>query len=116
MVPKNFLWPTVFGLCVVGAYGINQSLFDVYIMLVAGFAGFWLNRFGFSAAPIIMGIVLGKMVENSLAQSMIIFDQDATGFLGRPIALILFALALAGLFQGQIGRALRSIRGRPGPA
>ena len=116
MVPKNFLWPTVFGLCVVGAYGINQSLFDVYIMLVAGFVGFWLNRFGFSAAPIIMGIVLGKMVENSLAQSLIIFDHDPTGFLGRPIALVLFALALAGLFQQPIGRAVRALRGRASPA
>lgn len=112
MVPKNFLWPTVFGLCVVGAYGINQSLFDVYIMLIAGFVGYWLNRFGFSAAPIIMGIVLGKLVENSLAQSMIIFDHDPTGFLGRPIALAFFALALAGMFQHQIIRAFYAFKDR----
>jgi putative tricarboxylic transport membrane protein len=46
-------------------------------------------------APIIMGLVLGGLVETSLAQSMLTFDQQWTGFLSRPIALVSFALALA---------------------
>ena len=93
LVPPTLLWPTVFALCVVGAYGLEQSIVDVWIMMIAGVAGFILKRYGFSPAPIIMGLVLGGLVETSLAQSMIIFDQQWTGFLGRPIALTFFALA-----------------------
>ena len=93
LVPKTLLWPAVFVLCVVGAYGVEQSMVDVWIMLAAGLLGFALKRFGFGAAPIIMGLVLGRLVETSLAQSMILFDQDLTGFLSRPVALALFLLA-----------------------
>ena len=95
LVPKTLLWPTVFVLCFVGSYGLKQSMVDVWVMLAAGLAGFALKRHGFGPAPIIMGLVLGGLVETSLAQSMIIFDQDWTGFLRRPVALAFFTLAAA---------------------
>ena len=107
LVPKTLLWPGVFVLCIVGAYGVEQSMVDVWIMLAAGFLGFALKRFGFGAAPIIMGLVLGSLVETSLAQSMILFDQDWTGFLSRPVALALFLLA-AGSILFRPTRALVS--------
>ena len=93
LVPRTLLWPTVFVLCMVGAYGVDGSMVDVWVMLIAGLIGFLLKRHGFGAAPIIMGLVLGGLVETSLAQSMILFDQDWTGFLARPIALVFFGLA-----------------------
>ena len=104
LVPKALLWPSVFVLCVVGAYGVEQSMVDVWIMLAAGLLGFALKRYGFGAAPIIMGLVLGGLVETSLAQSMILFDQDWTGFFSRPLALALFVLAAGSIL-------LRPIRG-----
>ncbi|WP_110598105.1 tripartite tricarboxylate transporter permease [Salinicola lusitanus] len=110
LIPRTFLWPTVFALCVVGAYGVNQSMVDVMIMLIAGFAGFWLKRYGFGAAPIIMGVVLGSLVENSLAQSMIIFDHDAWRFLDRPIAIGFFLLAAFSLFYQPVFGWLRRFR------
>jgi putative tricarboxylic transport membrane protein len=97
LVPKTLLWPTVFVLCFVGSYGLKQSMVDVWVMLAAGLVGFVLKRYGFGPAPIIMGLVLGGLVETSLAQSMILFDQNWTGFFGRPIALTFFALATASL-------------------
>jgi putative tricarboxylic transport membrane protein len=113
LIPRTFLWPAVFALCVVGAYGVNQSLVDVTIMLIAGFVGFWLKRYGFGAAPIIMGVVLGSLVENSLAQSMIIFDQDATRFMERPVALLFFALAALSIFYKPLSDAVRRMRSGP---
>ncbi len=103
-VPRALLWPTVFALCFVGAYGLEQSMKDVWVMLAAGLVGFILKRYGFAPAPIIMGLVLGKLTENSLAQAMIIFDQQWTGFLGRPIAMSFFALALLSVFAAPIKR------------
>jgi putative tricarboxylic transport membrane protein len=110
LVPATLLWPTVFALCFVGAYGLEQSLVDVWVMLVAGLIGFGLKRYGFSPAPIIMGLVLGGLVETSLAQSMIIFDQEWTGFLGRPISLAFFALALISVLNGPVRRMLKRRR------
>ena len=110
LVPGSLLWPTVFVLCVVGAYGVEQSMVDVWVMLAAGLSGFVLKRYGFAPAPIIMGLVLGSLVETSLAQSMIIFDQRWTGFLGRPLALVFFSLALASV----LARPLGALINRPG--
>ena len=110
LVPPTLLWPTVFALCFVGAYGLEQSIVDVWIMMLAGLLGFVLKRYGFSPAPIIMGLVLGGLVETSLAQSLIIFDQQWTGFLGRPVALIFLGLAMTSVLwapaRAAIGRLL----------
>jgi len=109
LIPRQFLWPSVFVLCLIGAYGLRHSMADVWIMMVAGVAGVFLRRHGFSPAPIVMGLVLGTLLENSFAQSMIIFDHAATGFLQRPIALLFFALALCGLFFTPAVRLARAL-------
>jgi putative tricarboxylic transport membrane protein len=107
LIPPAFLWPSVFVLSVIGAYGPNQSLGDVYVMLAAGVVGFLFRRAGFSPAPLIMGLVLGAMVEESLKQSLIIFNDSLAGFLGRPIALALFAVTAAGLLWPVLARLMR---------
>jgi len=106
LIPSTFLWPTVFALCFVGAYGLNQSMVDVWIMLISGLVGFVLKKNGFGPAPIIMGIVLGGLIETSLAQSMIIFDQQWTEFLSRPIAMAFFMLAVVSLAATQFRSVL----------
>ena len=114
LIPPAFLWPAVFVLSVIGAYGPNQSLGDVYVMLAAGVVGFLFRRAGFSPAPLIMGLVLGGMVEETLKQSLIIFGDDAgsvlAGFAGRPIALVLFAVTAAGLLWPVAARLFRGRR------
>lgn len=112
LVPRTFLWPTVYVLCLVGAFGLKQSMVDVWIMLGSGLVGFVLKRHGFGPAPIIMGLVLGGLVETSLAQSMIIFDQQWTGFLGRPIAVGFLGLAVATAAASPVRVLLGQIRDR----
>jgi putative tricarboxylic transport membrane protein len=112
LVPPALLWPSVFVLCLVGAYGVEQSMVDVWVMLASGLLGYVLRRHGFGAAPIIMGLVLGGLVETSLAQSMILFDQRWTGFFGRPVAMAFFALAVASILMP----FLRAFRSNPAPA
>ncbi len=85
-------------------------------MLIAGLIGFGLKRYGFSPAPIIMGLVLGGLVETSLAQSMIIFDQQWTGFLARPIALTFFALALVSMLNAPVRGFIKNRSRRSGGA
>jgi putative tricarboxylic transport membrane protein len=111
LIPPAILWPSVFVLSIIGAYGPNQSLGDVLIMLVAGVVGFLFRRTGFSPAPLIMGLVLGAMVEETLKQSLLIFDDGLLGFLGRPIALVIFAVTAAGLLWPLVARLARLRRG-----
>ena len=98
LIPRTFLWPAVFVLAVVGAYSLEQAMVDVGIMLVFGLLGFVLRRYGFAPAPIIMGIILGDLVENTLKQSLLLFEHDWTMFFGRPIAVSFFVLTFLGLF------------------
>ena len=115
LIPRQFLWPAVFALCLVGAYSLNHSVADVWIMMIAGAAGFFLKRRGFSPAPIVMGLVLGGLLENSLAQAMIIFDHSPAGFLRRPIAMLFFTLALAGVLFAPTAALIRRRFFRPNP-
>ncbi len=98
LIPRTFLWPSVFALAVVGSYALTQSMLDVWVMLTFGLLGFLFRRYGFSPAPIIMGLILGELVENSLKQSLLIFDHNWLLFFERPIVVMFFVLTLAGLF------------------
>lgn len=111
LVPPKFLWPAVLVLCIVGSYGVNQSLVDIYVMLIAGIGGYVLKRFGFAPAPVIMGLVLGTLVENSFSQAMIIFNQNWLLFFTRPIALAFFALAVLGVGGAPLIRGIRRLWG-----
>jgi putative tricarboxylic transport membrane protein len=102
LIPPQLLWPAVFVLSVIGAYAPNQSMDEVWVAIVFGFIGFLMRRYGFALAPLVIGLVLGRLVEETLKQSLLIFDQDWAGFLGRPIALSLLAITLLLLIGPQL--------------
>jgi len=112
LVPSAILWPSVFTLAVIGSYSLDQSMFDVWVMLAFGLIGYVMKRFGFSVVPLAMGLILGDMLENSFKQSMLIFAQDWTLFFSRPIALLFFACALLGISSSYILDALSRWRDR----
>jgi putative tricarboxylic transport membrane protein len=110
LIPAPFLWPAVFVLSVIGAYAPNQAMAEVWVAIAFGFIGFFMRRYGFSPAPLVIGLVLGKMVEETLKQSLLIFDLSWSGFLGRPIAMTLFALTALFLL---VPWAMQRLRARP---
>ena len=92
LIPPQFLWPAVFVLSVIGAYAPNQAMAEVWVAIAFGFIGFFMRRFGFSPAPLVIGLVLGKHGRGD-AQAVAPHLRPAVGgFLGRPIAMTLFAL------------------------
>jgi putative tricarboxylic transport membrane protein len=114
LIPRTFLWPAVFAMAVVGSYALAQSMLDVWIMLIFTVLGFVFRRYGFSPAPIIMGLILGALVENSLKQSFLIFDHNLLLFFERPIVVTFFVLTLVGLFGPAIvGKLTRKFRKLP---
>jgi len=110
LVPKNLLWPMVFVFALIGSYAFSSSVFDVWIMLIAGLLGFVMMRHGFGPAPMVMGLILGKLVEESFSQSMIIYDNQWWRFFESPIVNLFFAFTVIGLFAPTIGRALKRFR------
>ena len=109
LIPRTFLWPSVFVFSAVGSYAYNQSMFDVWIMLVAGFVGFLALRHGFGPAPFVMGLVLGGLIEESWSQAMIIFDSAWWRFFESPICNLFFALTVLSLLGPYLGPGLSAI-------
>jgi TctA family transporter len=110
-VPRDVLMPIILLFCVVGTFAINNTVFDVGVMLVAGVAAFILEENGFPSAPAILGVVLGGMLEENFVTSMIKSNGDLTAFFGRPIAAVLGALTLGAWFLPPLVRRLRRLAG-----
>lgn len=88
-VPAKMLMPAILMFCMVGAFAITNSVYGVIIMLVMGILGFLMEENGFPIAPAILGIVLGRMVEEMFLSSMIKADGNFIEFFERPIAGVL---------------------------
>ena len=99
-MPKPYLVPMVALMLVIGAFAIQNNYHDIVIMLVLGVLAWSIGRFGFPAAPIVLGILLGPIAEQGYAQAMIIGkakDNVLGMFFGRPISLILIACIVAAI-------------------
>jgi len=110
-VPRNVLMPIIMLFCVVGSFAINNTAFDVTVMLVAGIAAYVMEDNGFPIAPAILGVVLGGMLEENLVSSMIKADGDFSAFFTRPVAGTLAALTLAVWFLPIVMKRLRRLAG-----
>ena len=93
-VPREILMPLILLFCVVGTFAINNSMFEVGIMLVAGILAYILEANRFPIAPAILGVVLGGMLEENFITSMIKSKGDLSAFFARPIALGLAVLCM----------------------
>ena len=93
-VPAALLMPLILLFCIVGSFAINNTLFGVVIMGVAGVLAFFMERWGFPVAPTILGVVLGTMLEEHFFSSLVKADGQIWPFFERPIAGALGALVL----------------------
>ena len=91
-VPPTIIVPMIFVLCVVGTYALSSRLFDVWTMLLFGVFGFVLRKFHFPVAPLVLGIVLGDLLEKSLRRGLVLSDGDLSPFFTRPISAVLFGV------------------------
>jgi putative tricarboxylic transport membrane protein len=96
-VPNYVLSPIILLLCVVGTYSLKNNMADVWIMLICGIVGYKMKSYGFTAAPIVLGLVLGELIEISLRRSLIVFDNNPFIFFTRPWSVALIILTVLGL-------------------
>jgi putative tricarboxylic transport membrane protein len=102
--PKKLLYPIIIALSFIGSYFIQNSLFDVGTCIAFGLLGWMLKRAGFPTAPVILGLILGKMIEENLRLSLV--KGDLIEFVTRPGSLIILLLAVFSFFLPYIKKHL----------
>ena len=106
--PKSLLYPIILALSFIGSYFIQNSVFDVGICIAFGIMGWLLKRGDFPTAPVVLGLILGKMIEENLRLSLI--KGEWIDFLTRPGSLIIIVLALVSFFLPYIKKKLNKTR------
>ncbi|WP_035855390.1 tripartite tricarboxylate transporter permease [Cryptosporangium arvum] len=91
-VRPAILAPITTLITLIGAYTVNNSVFDIGLVVAFGVLGYLMRKFGFDPGPLVLAFVLGSLLETSLRRSLLLFDGDPTGFLTRPISGTLLAL------------------------
>jgi TctA family transporter len=112
-IARNILMPTILVFCIVGAFAVTNSTLGVVLILCFGVIAFVMEENGFPIAPVILGAVLGKMLEENLVTSLIKSDGDALVFFTRPIAMWLAAATLL-IVTWPLFKWLLQQRQRPG--
>jgi putative tricarboxylic transport membrane protein len=97
MVPYKLMAPIILLLCVVGAYSVRNSIFDVWVSLGFGVLGYFMRKGGWPAVPLILCYILGPMLEGSLIESLLAFQGNIFGFFKRPLAACLILIAFASI-------------------
>ena len=97
-VPPIILTPLIFVFCFVGTYAVNYTLGDIYLMVGCGIVGFFLLKMDFAVPPIILGLILGGILEKNFRRALVLADGDWTTFFTRPISCIFIIIALLSIF------------------
>src|SRR5919109_1277380 len=93
-LPYYVLYPIIIGISIVGVYSVNQSVFDVSLMMIFGLLGYFMRKLDFPVAPLALGMVLGTPLERALRQSLIMSQGSLAIFFNRPIASVLLLLSI----------------------
>ena len=92
-VPYHILFPLILLFCLIGAYSLNNSIAQILFMILFGFLGYLFKKFRYEAAPLVLALVLGPMLEKALRRSLLHSGGDPTVFLTRPISAVLLSVA-----------------------
>lgn len=102
--PPHYLLPIVLAFCVVGAFAASNSLFDVGVLVLFGVVGYAMRKSGIPVAPMVLGFILGPLIEDNLRRALILDDGIPLGFLTRPFSATLLALTILMLLSPLLTR------------
>jgi putative tricarboxylic transport membrane protein len=97
-VPYHYLFPAILVFCAIGTFSLSNSTFDVYLMAVFGLLGYIFHKFGCEPAPMMLGFILGPMMEEFLRRALLLSKGDPMVLVTRPISAVMLALAAVLLF------------------
>lgn len=117
-VPRTKLMPIIFSLCVVGSFAIQSRIFDVRVMIFFGILGFIMLEMEYPVAPMILGLILGNMLDTNFRRALVIAEGEILPFISRPICIVLISFIVLTLVSktkwfraviGQLGWGLKKI-------
>ena len=94
-IPYHYLYPGILLFCVIGAFSLNNDTFDIYLMAGFGVFGYVLRKLSCEMAPLLLGFILGPMMEEYLSRSLLLSQNDFSVFISRPLSLGMLLLAVA---------------------
>jgi len=97
-IREYLLYPIIFGISLVGVYTVSSSLFDCALLAAFGLLGYLMRRLDYPSAPLILGLVLGDLMERALRQSLMMSGGELSILVSRPISAVMLFLAVALLF------------------
>jgi putative tricarboxylic transport membrane protein len=92
-VPYRILFPSIFLFCCIGVYALNNSVFEVLLTIGFGVLGYFMLKVGLEPAPLLLGFVLGPLIEEHLRRALMLSGGDFSVFLYRPLSAIMLAAA-----------------------
>lgn len=115
-VPRERLMAVIYVLCVVGSFALTQRMFDVYVMLVFGIAGFILREMRYPMAPLVLGIVLGDLLDLNLRRGLQLTNGDPSPFFTRPISAVICVIIVLTILLSipAVSRRVRTLFHRNG--
>lgn len=93
-IPYKLLFPAVLLLISIGVYSVNNSSFDVLLTFVFGMFGFWFNRHGFPSAPLLLGFVLGPMLEENFRRALLLAEGNLGTFIEHRVSFAFLVITL----------------------
>ena len=108
-VPYHWLYPAILCFCCIGVYSINSNVFDVWMTIGFGLIGYVFNKLGCECAPLILGFILGPMLEENMRRALLLSRGDLTVFVTSPLSASFLAMAVVLLIM-VLAPAVRSGR------
>jgi len=109
-IPRSMLFPLIVAIAAIGIYSVNGSVFDLYLLLAFGVAGYLFNRAEIPITPLVLGLVLGDLLEQSFRQSLTLSDGSLGIFFSSKITITLMALTVISIFWPLISGWMRRVR------
>ncbi len=106
--PYHFIGSAIVVLSIIGSYAIANSVFGIWIMIAFGILGFFMKRYKYSPPALVLGMVLGKLMEENFRRHLLLSDGNYLSFFSRPLAIIIMIFALGTLFWPLINKILKS--------
>lgn len=109
-IKKTILYPLIFAFAILGSYSIKKSMFDVGTCLVFGLIGWMFKKFDYPSSPLVLGLVLGKLIETNYIQTLMV--TGPVGFVQRPLTVILFIISIVAIVYPIISPKLKARKSR----
>ena len=96
-IPKTILYPLIFAFSILGSYAVEKNIVHVVFCLIFGLLGWMMKKYKYPAAPVVLGVVLGKLMETNFSQIPVVGKGSWSGLYNRPLTVILFVISIAAI-------------------